>query len=92
MQINVYGREPKICQCFIPAIFDLSEHVKVENSKSHAENTDGSSASTKTTPLAMFMEEMEQEDSQQLPGGVHTKITADHINAGDWLAVIYDKN
>lgn len=37
------------------------------------------------------MEEMEQ-GSHKVPKGVHTKIVAEHITSGDWLAVIYDKN
>ncbi len=64
------------------------------NSKRHAENTGGSSASAQTIerrPVAMLMEEMKQ-DTHEVPEGVHTKIVADHINCGDWLAVIYDKN
>lgn len=39
----------------------------------------------------MLMEEMEQ-DGHKVPKGVHTKIVADRIDSGDWLAVIYDKN
>ncbi|KAK9976693.1 hypothetical protein ABG768_021898 [Culter alburnus] len=92
--LSCFCCEPKICQSFTPAMFDLNEHEKVMNSKRHAENTGGSSASAQQKekgPVAMLMEEMEQ-DNDEVPKGVHTKIAEDHINSGDWLAVIYDKN
>ena len=62
--------------------------------KKHTETTSGRSASAQNKeigPVAMLMEEMEQ-DSHEVSEGIHTKIAADHINCGDWLAVIYDKN
>jgi len=33
-----------------------------------------------------------EQDGHKVPKGVHTKIVADRIDSGDWLAMIYDKN
>ena len=92
--LSCFCSEPKICQCFTPAMFDLHEHVKDKFEKVLLRTTSGSSASAQHTeigPVAMLIEEMEQ-DCHEVSEGVHTKMAADHINCGDWLAVIYDKN
>lgn len=78
-----------MCQCFSPTTFQLTEntHARVQ-----AEENDGPTTMGKNRgPLAMLMEEMEQEP-QSGPDGTTTDISAGVINCGDWLAVIYDQN
>lgn len=78
-----------MCQCFSPTTFQLTEttHARVQAEENDGPTTMGENRG----PLAMLMEEMEQEPPSS-PAGTTTDISADVIDSGDWLAFIYDQN
>lgn len=80
---------PQMCQCLSPTTFQLTEttHARVQ-----AEENDGPTTMRENRgPLAMLMEEMEQEPPSG-PIRTTTDISAGVIDSGDWLAFIYDQN
>ncbi|KAJ8407151.1 hypothetical protein AAFF_G00288270 [Aldrovandia affinis] len=62
------------------------------NSTDNSSDVQCTAAETsRISPLAMLMEEMEQKPLRG-PEGTTTEITIDAIENGDWLAVVYDEH
>lgn len=97
--LSCFCSEPQMCECFSPTIFQLTANT----SRVQVEDDDPIPMQNRKGPLAMLVEEIEQEESEQEPmeqdpltksgpDGTVTDLSTDVIHSGDWLAVIYDQN
>ena len=79
----------EMCKCFNVTTFQVTEDTPA---REPAQENGGFTVTQKNRgPLAMLMEEMEEEPCHG-PDGTVTDVSASAINSGDWLAVIYDQN
>lgn len=100
--LSCFCSEPEMCECFSPTTCQL-----MANTPRVEDDEDGPPPKKKKSPLAMLMEEMEQEQESEpqemeedetptsrvpLPDGTIADLSADTVQCGDWLAVIYDNN